>query len=290
MIPGPGPAERTRLSRESAADAALISTLVAMRRSPGRYRSVVLKLVEAELRSRRWAAGSWEAPLAVTLPVSLPLGPEPVVPAVPTESVARSAAREGAPKVPTEKKHHGVEMLPKNAKPTGPARRQPARRPMSGEERGSLAAWSTLLAMVVVAFFTWSPSRPGRRGSEGLVKVVLPAPFDPALLATESLARLPLPAILEVANSSDAAARGRMISALVRRGAGRELAGLSNHASSGVRGAIPLALSSLGLVPSAEVGEYSARLLSPVASVRDMAARELANRVGRGPEEIARGL
>jgi hypothetical protein len=161
---------------------------------------------------------------------------------------------------------------------------------MTGEERGSLAAWSTLLALAAIAFFTWSPPRPGRRGVESGVQVVLPTGDDPARLPIEALARQPLASIVEVADSSDAQARARMIVALVRRSAARELADLAVHRTAGVRGAVPTALSSLGLVSPEQVGDLTARLLSPEEAVRSQAARELASRVGRGRETIARGL
>ena len=297
MTPGPAPTQRTR-DPHSAADAALISTLVAMRRSPGRFCPVFLKLVEAELRGRRWGKGAWEEPLAEpleiaqaatqshqaeTLPEDPSVGSDPVLPAVTAATRDESPTRENPFGQTKQEKHQDeveAEMSRKQAQPTGSQRRtqapaknpqstaalrRVARRPMTGEERGSLAAWSTLLALAVVAFFTWTPSRPGRRGSEILVRVTLPAADDPALLSTVAMARLPLPAILEAANSSDAQARGRMIVALVRRGAAPELAGLLVHPNPGVRGAIPQALASLGLVAPEQVGDYTARLLSPVS-------------------------
>jgi hypothetical protein len=259
-----------------------------MRRSPGRYGRVVSRLVSAELRQRR-AAGQHSA----TLPRETPAPGGPVVAALPEKTSGAKQIRESASSQPNLVKQQEVEMPSKSSNMNGargPARSRGQRTSISFEEGSSLAAWSTLLALVVIAFFTWSPPRPGRRGYEAMAKVVLPAPDDPALLGVEALAREPLARIVEVADSRDAAARGRMIAALVRRSAARELVGLVSHPTDGVRGAIPLALSSLGLVPPEQVGEYTARLLSSVEDVRHQAARDLAVQVGRQREEIARGL
>jgi hypothetical protein len=279
----------TTPTRQAALDEAMVSMLSAMRRSPGRYRPLLLKLASAELRNRRTAG----APPTGTLPEAPGVGGAPIVTPVPAEPGRAATARDTAAGKPTSEKQHGVEMSPKRPRQTGaerPSPRRAQRPPLTGEECGSLAAWSTLLALAVIAFFTWSPPRPGRRGAETMVGVVLPADEDPARLSVAALARQPLATIVEVADSRDAAARGRMIAALVRRSAAQELAGLAAHPTAGVRGAVPQGLSSLGLVPPEQVGEYAARLLSPVDGVRDQAARELAGRVGRGREEIARGL